>query len=98
MGDAFWKYLSAIGTALTLSVIGYIANLGTRVKAVEVTQEQQTRIDKIRMDLQQKTDDDLKEYLKALLDTKFEVVEAKFDGLDNRLGRIERGMNGHLPN
>jgi hypothetical protein len=34
--------------------------------------------------------------LKELITEKFNVVGVRFDSQDNRLGRIERSLNGHL--
>lgn len=64
-------------SGLVLAIIGWAFNMNGRVTAVET-----------RVEGQPQKDAELRQFIKDLMD-------AKFDGLDTRLARIENNGNGH---
>lgn len=71
------NYIYSVASALTVGVLGWAVNMNSRISVVEDNVAKQP-----------KKDDDLKEFIKDLMD-------AKFNGLDRRLERIENNGNGH---
>lgn len=49
-----------------------------------------------KVNVQERAQQDLREFIGAKFEGLRDQVEAKFDGVNYRLIRIERSMNGHL--
>lgn len=71
-----------------------IAVISTALVAVVWGIRQEGRITAQGDTLSQKIADNDKFHLQRV-DSLKELIETKFDGMDGRLERIERGMNGH---
>ncbi len=75
--QVFLNIIYSSTSAVLIAVIGWAFSVSNRVTAVET-----------KVNGQPQKDDDLKQFIKELLD-------AKFEGLDRRLIRIENNGNGH---
>lgn len=73
------NYVWTTASLVTMAVVGWAFTLSNRVTAVETSVADQPN-----------KDADLKEFIKDLMD-------AKFDGVNARLARIEANGNGKVP-
>lgn len=79
--EKYLQYFVGALTTVMVAVFSYAVNIGNRTTALE------TKVD-TGFVTQKEKDEDLKEFIKGLMD-------AKFDGLNTRLARIEANGNGH---